>query len=64
MTVNDWLHGEPPIEELLEDPITHMVMRRDGLSAEEVRDAIALSGVASSDGTEARDPAAQRDESD
>jgi hypothetical protein len=28
--------AEPSLRELMEDPITHAVMRRDGLSADEV----------------------------
>jgi hypothetical protein len=28
---------EPPVDELLEDPIVHLVMARDGLSPEDVR---------------------------
>ena len=35
------IHGEPPIEELLHDPILHLVMKRDGVSAEELSEVIA-----------------------
>jgi len=31
---------EPPLEELFEDPMVQLVMRRDGLSAEDVRSCI------------------------
>ncbi len=29
-----WLRGEPSIQELMSDPIIHLVMRRDGLTPE------------------------------
>ena len=31
-----WLHGEPSIQEVMSDPIVHLVMRRDGLTPESV----------------------------
>jgi hypothetical protein len=31
-----WLHGEPSIQEVMSDPIVHLVMRRDGLTPENV----------------------------
>ena len=32
-----WFCGEPSVEELLSDPIVHLVMARDGLSPKQVR---------------------------
>lgn len=37
---NNWLLGEPPIHEMLADPIVHLVMRRDNLGPADVRAAI------------------------
>ena len=37
---DDWLKGEPPIEEILTDPIMHLVMRRDNLGPADVWAAI------------------------
>ena len=39
---SDWTRGgiEPPIDDLLSDPIAVAVMRRDGLRAEDVREVI------------------------
>lgn len=34
---------EPPLEELLNDPITHLLMRRDGIDVADVRRAITAS---------------------
>ncbi len=31
-----WLHGEPSIQEVMSEPIVHLVMRRDGLTPESV----------------------------
>ena len=31
-----WLYGEPEIKDLMEDPITLLVMKRDGLRPEDV----------------------------
>jgi hypothetical protein len=31
-----WLHGEPSIQEVMSDPIVHLIMRRDGLTPESV----------------------------
>ncbi len=31
-----WLHGGPSIQEVMSDPIVHLVMRRDGLTPESV----------------------------
>ena len=34
ITTRPWpfLHGEPPLREVLADPVVHAVMRRDGVS--------------------------------
>ena len=31
-----WFHGEPSIQEMMSDPLVHLVMRRDGLTPESV----------------------------
>ena len=31
-----WRHGEPTVEEVMSDPIVHLLMRRDGLVADQV----------------------------
>ena len=31
-----WLQGEPSLQEVMSDPIVHLVMRRDGLTPEDV----------------------------
>ena len=31
-----WFHGEPSIQEVMSDPLVHLVMRRDGLTPESV----------------------------
>ena len=36
----DWLKGEPHLDEMLIDPIVRLVMRRDNLAAADVWDAI------------------------
>ena len=33
----DWLHGEPTIDEMLSDPLVIAVMKRYGVTAEELR---------------------------
>ena len=38
-----WVPGrEPTLAEVLSDPIVHLVMRRDGISASDVRAAVRL----------------------
>lgn len=37
-----WILGEPSIEDLLRDPLVHAVLRRDGLSPQDLLQAIAL----------------------
>jgi len=32
-----WIEGEPTLREILSDPIVHLVMQRDGVTAAEVR---------------------------
>lgn len=39
---SDWITGEPPIDDLFEDPLVHAVLRRDGLGVEDLAQAIAL----------------------
>jgi hypothetical protein len=34
---NDWLHGEPTIDEMLSDPVVVAVMKRYGVIPEELR---------------------------
>lgn len=41
MNRNVWLHGEPSVEELLRDPIARILMRYDGITEDDVREAIA-----------------------
>ena len=36
-----WIHGEPGIAELLDDPLIWLVLRRDGLTREDLRAAVA-----------------------
>ncbi|WP_156612524.1 hypothetical protein [Paramagnetospirillum marisnigri] len=31
-----WRHGEPSLAEVMNDPIVHLLMRRDGLVADQV----------------------------
>lgn len=31
-----WRHGEPTLAEVMNDPIVHLLMRRDGLAADQV----------------------------
>ena len=33
---DSWRHGEPSLSEVMADPIVHLVMRRDGLVADQV----------------------------
>ncbi len=35
-----WLNGEPNVEDMLADPIVHLVMRRDGITIETMRAAV------------------------
>ncbi len=56
MSRTDWLDGEPGLDEVMADPIVHLVMRRDGLSADMVRAAVAA-GVARLAGAAAGQPA-------
>ncbi|WP_299620500.1 hypothetical protein [Pelagibius sp.] len=35
-----WIYGEPAIDDLLQDPVVQSVLRRDGLSEDDVRSAI------------------------
>ena len=37
-----WILGEPTVEDLLRDPLVHAVLRRDGLSPQDLLQAIAL----------------------
>lgn len=37
-----WIVGEPSLQDLLADPLVHAVLRRDGLSLQDLRRAIAL----------------------
>lgn len=36
-----WIEGEPAMPELLDDPLIHAVLRRDGLSLADLQSAIA-----------------------
>jgi hypothetical protein len=38
---DEWLCGEPAIDDMLDDPIVRLVMRRDGITERDVRAAIA-----------------------
>ncbi|MFQ5775037.1 MAG: hypothetical protein ACE5GS_11010 [Kiloniellaceae bacterium] len=40
------LRGEPPLEELMADPIVHAVMHRDGLTAPDVWRVIEQAAIA------------------
>lgn len=40
MSGKTWLSSEPKIEEILEDPIVRLLMRRDGVSEDSLREAI------------------------
>ncbi len=39
---SNWIAGEPTVREMLRDPIVHSVLRRDGLTGDDVRAAVAL----------------------
>ncbi len=43
--IEPWLQGEPSIQELMSDPIIHLVMRRDGLTPEIVWAVIQVASV-------------------
>jgi hypothetical protein len=36
-----WLHGEPTLDEAIEDPVVIAMMRRDGVSADRLRHLLA-----------------------
>jgi hypothetical protein len=37
-----WIVGEPSVQDLLHDPLVHSLLRRDGLSLQDLQQAIAL----------------------
>ena len=37
-----WISGEPDLQDLLSDPIIHAIMKRDGLSLEDLQQAIVI----------------------
>lgn len=37
-----WIHGEPGVEDLVDDPLVKLVLCRDGLTAEDLRCALAV----------------------
>lgn len=37
----DWIVGEPSVQEMLIDPVVHAVLRRDGLSLNDLLKAVA-----------------------
>ena len=37
----DWIAGEPRLQDLLSDPLVHAVLQRDGLDLQDLRQAIA-----------------------
>lgn len=37
-----WLHGEPTIDEVMADPIVHLVMRSDGIKPEDVWETVRI----------------------
>jgi len=39
---SNWIAGEPSVQEMLRDPIVHSILRRDGLSLQDLLQAIAL----------------------
>ena len=41
MNRNVWMYGEPTLDDVLDDPVVHLLMRRDGIGEAEVRAAIA-----------------------
>lgn len=67
-TSRAWLQGEPEIEEMLRDPVVHLVMARDGLTPQMLRRALRAGGerllsAAGADpaGPGAEGPAPERD---
>ena len=38
---NRWLHGEPRLDDALNDPVVQRIMRRDGVTAADVRAVVA-----------------------
>jgi len=39
-----WLQGEPDVEEMLQDPVVQLVMRRDGLTPQMLRRVLRTGG--------------------
>jgi hypothetical protein len=39
---HDWIVGEPSLAEVLGDPLVHAILRRDGLTRQDLQQAIAL----------------------
>jgi hypothetical protein len=39
-----WLQGEPDVEEMLQDPVVQLVMRRDGLTPQMLRRVLRAGG--------------------
>ncbi len=39
---DDWITGEPSVQDLLRDPLIHAVLQRDGLGLQDLLQAIAL----------------------
>lgn len=39
---HDWIVGEPSLGEVLGDPLVHAVLRRDGLTPQDLQQAITL----------------------
>lgn len=37
-----WIHGEPTVDDLLDDPVVITLLQRDGLTGDDVRAAVAL----------------------
>lgn len=37
-----WIHGEPTVDDLLDDPVVITLLQRDGLTSDDVRAAVAL----------------------
>ena len=36
-----WIHGEPGVDDLVDDPLVGLVLRRDGLNRQDLRSAVA-----------------------
>ena len=53
-----WIHGEPGVAELIDDPLVWLVLRRDGLTKDDLRAALAC-GRTRLDPTSARAPVIQ-----